>query len=133
MKYLLDTNAFIRYLNGTAIGVLNRLRDTSIDDVAVCAVVKAELFYGAAKSGNPEKTLAKQIAFLDQITSLPFDDMAAEKYSTIRAHLERQGTPIGPNDLMIASIALARDLTLVTHNAREFSRVPNLKIEDWEI
>ncbi len=132
MKYLLDTNTCIRYLNGTASGVLNRLRDTPMDEVAVCAVVKAELFYGAAKSAHPEKTLAKQRAFLDSLTSLPFDDVAAEKYSAIRAHLERQGTPIGPNDLMIAAIALARDLTLVTHNTREFSRVPNLKIEDWE-
>jgi len=91
------------------------------------------LFYGAAKSANPEKTLTKQHTFLDLLASFPFDDMAAEKYSMIRAHLERQGTPIGTNDLMIASIALARDLTLVTHNTREFSRVPNLKIEDWEI
>ena len=132
MKYLLDTNTCIRYLNGNGTGVLEHLQNTPMAEIALCSVVKAELFFGAAKSVNPEKTLAKQRAFLDLLISFPFDDLAAEKYSVIRAHLERQGTPIGPNDLMIASIAVSRNLILVTHNTREFSRVPNLQIEDWE-
>lgn len=61
-----------------------------------------------------------------------FDDLAAERYGELRAHLDAAGTPIGPNDLMIASIALANSLTLVTHNTGEFSRVPGLRLEDWQ-
>ena len=68
-----------------------------------------------------------------QFVSLPFDDAAASVYAIIRAHLESAGTPIGPYDLQIAAIALANGLTLVTHNTREFSRVPGLLLEDWEV
>lgn len=75
----------------------------------------------------------KQRSFTERFTSLPFDDVAAEHYARIRADLARAGTPIGPNDLLlIAAIALANALTLVTHNMREFGRVVGLKIEDWE-
>jgi tRNA(fMet)-specific endonuclease VapC len=130
--YLLDTNACIGYLNGVAVGVLRRMRTLPVAEIAVCSVVKAELFYGAMKSGNPAKSLAEQQRFVNQFISFPFDDQAAEHYGRIRAHLARQGKPIGPNDLLIASIALARNATLVTHNTAEFSRVPNLVIEDWE-
>jgi len=130
--YLLDTNACIGYLNGVAVGVLRRMRTLLVSEIAVCSVVKAELFYGAMKSGNPAKSLAGQQRFVNQFLSFPFDDQAAEHYGRIRAHLARQGKPIGPNDLLIASIALARSATLVTHNTAEFSRVPNLVIEDWE-
>jgi tRNA(fMet)-specific endonuclease VapC len=98
----------------------------------VCSIVKAELFYGAMKSADPERTLAKQRRFLDAFMSLPFDDRAAEAYGRIRAALARKGTPIGPNDLMIASIALVQDVTLATHNLREFSRIDGLRLEDWE-
>ncbi len=69
---------------------------------------------------------------LDRITVLPFDSLAARVYGALRAHLERSGTMIGPNDLMIASIAFARGLTLVSHNVAEFARVPGLVVEDWE-
>jgi tRNA(fMet)-specific endonuclease VapC len=130
--YLLDTNACIGYLNGVAVDVLRRMRTLPVSEIAVCSVVKAELFYGAMKSGNPSRTLAEQQRFVNQFISFPFDDQAAEHYGCIRAHLARQGKPIGPNDLLIASIALARSATLVTHNTAEFSRVPNLMIEDWE-
>jgi tRNA(fMet)-specific endonuclease VapC len=67
------------------------------------------------------------------LRSLPFDDAAAEEYGQLRAYLANQGTPIGPNDTMIAAIALANGLTLVTHNTAEFSRVPGLMIKDWQI
>ena len=132
MTYLLDTNTCIRYLNGRAPEVRRRLESLSPDQLSVCSVVKADLFYGAMKSANPARNLAKQRAFLELFRSLPFDDIAAEAYGRIRAELASKGTPIGPNDLMIAAIALANDLTLVTHNLREFSRVPDLNLEDWE-
>jgi len=84
------------------------------------------------KSNRPKKTLAKQQKFLSQFVSLPFDDRAAKVYGEIRAQLAAKGTPIGPNDLMIAAIAVANNVILVTHNTREFSRVDRLRIEDWE-
>lgn len=68
-----------------------------------------------------------------QFQSIPFDDHAAEHYGSIRAHLANAGTPIGPNDLFIAALARAKDLTLVSNNTAEFSRVPGLKLEDWQI
>lgn len=131
--YLLDTNVCIGYLNGVAVGVLRRMRMLSASEIAVCSVVKAELFYGAMKSGNPARALAEQQRFVNQFISFSFDDQAAEHYGRIRAHLARRGQPIGPNDLLIASIALARGAILVTHNAAEFGRVPSLVIEDWEV
>ncbi|MGB3754974.1 MAG: type II toxin-antitoxin system VapC family toxin [Rivularia sp. (in: cyanobacteria)] len=132
MIYLLDTNACIVYLNRPMSGVRRRLQSLRSRDIAVCSVVKAELFYGAMKSNNPERTLALQSAFLNTFISLPFDDDAATIYGRIRAELANSGTPIGPYDLQIAAIALANNLILVTHNVREFSRVNGLQIEDWE-
>ena len=132
MTYLLDTNTCIRYLNGRAPNVLQRLQALPIAEIRVCAIVKAEMYYGAMKSVDRAVHLAQQRMFLDAFESLPFDDAAAEAYGRLRAELARRGTPIGPNDLMIAAIALAYDLTLVTHNTSEFSRVPGLRLEDWE-
>ena len=84
------------------------------------------------KSREPAKTLEKQRQFVERFVSLPFDDEAAEVYSHIRAELEKAGKLIGPNDLLIAAIAIANDVMLVTHNVREFGRVSGLKFEDWE-
>ena len=79
-----------------------------------------------------EIALNLQKSFLSQFVSLPFDDSCAEIYGKVRADLAKAGTPISSNDLQIASIALANNLILVTHNVREFSRIEGLKIEDWE-
>lgn len=94
--------------------------------------MKAELMYGAAKSTVSERTFARLNRFFSLFNSLPFDDRSAGAYGTIRADLEQRGVPIGPNDLMIAAIALASGLILVTHNTREFGRISDLKHEDWE-
>jgi tRNA(fMet)-specific endonuclease VapC len=132
MKFLLDTNTCIVYMKGKNLSLKRRLESTLIQDIFVCSVVKAELFYGAMKSINPQGNLAHQRSFLSQFQSLPFDDIATLIFATIRSQLEASGTPIGAYDLQIAAIALANDLTLVTHNVREFSRVADLKVEDWE-
>jgi len=133
VKYLLDTNVCARYLNGRSLVIRERLQSTNVEDIAVCSVVKAELFYGAMKSNNPQITLARQQQFLSLFISLPFDDITALTYGRIRAELGANGTPIGPNDFQIAAIALTHNLTLVTHNTREFNRVNGLVIEDWEL
>lgn len=132
MIYLLDTNVCIRYLNGRAPGILQKLQTLQPRDVVICSVVKAELVYGAQRSHDPQRSLAVQRQFLLPYRSLPFDDAAAEIAGTLRARLAALGTPIGPHDLQIAAIALAHGCTLVTHNTREFSRIPDLLVEDWE-
>jgi tRNA(fMet)-specific endonuclease VapC len=133
MSYLLDTNVCIQYLNGRSLAVRKRMEALSPSEIVLCSVVKAELLYGAMKSVNPPLTLARQKPFVAQFRSLPFDDGVAEQYGEVRALLEKLGLLIGPNDLMIASIALANRVTLVTHNIAEFGRVPGLMIEDWQI
>lgn len=132
VRYLLDINVCVVYLNGRSLRVRQQLRSVNLEDVAVCSVVKAELFYGAWRSTNPEQALARQQRFLTTFVSLPFDDHSAEIAGQIRAQLAALGTPIGSNDLLIAAITLANNLTLVTHNTREFSRVAGLQIEDWQ-
>ena len=117
MIYLLDTNACIVYLNRRVSSVRQRLEALPKQDIAVCSIIKAELFYGAARSSNPERSRDLQQEFLNQYVSLPFDDQAALFYGQIRAQLATFGTPIGPLDLQIAAIALANNLTLV-HSGR---------------
>lgn len=132
MTYLLDTNAWIRYMRDRNSSVARRLATIPPGDVALCAVVAGELFHGAYRSNQRANNLALISLLLRTFQSFPFDDRSAEVYGRIRAELEAAGTPIGPNDLQIAAIALANGLTLVTHNTAEFARVQGLPIEDWE-
>jgi len=128
--YLLDTNVCIGILKGQA-EFIERLRRLTPDEVAVCSVVRAELYYGVRKSQRVEHNLAGLRRFLAPLRSLPFDDRAAQDYGLIRADLEREGTPIGPNDLLIAATARAHDCILTTRNVREFDRIVGLRIESW--
>jgi len=132
LKFLLDTNTCIRYLNGRSLNIKARFARTSDSDIAVCSVVKGELYFGAARSRDPTATRRHQDIFLSRFVSLAFDDVAAGIYGAIRAALVVKGQLIGPNDLLIAAIALANHLKLATNNTAEFSRVPGLSIEDWE-
>jgi tRNA(fMet)-specific endonuclease VapC len=133
MNYLLDTDTCIRYINGRAPIIRARLSAVQRVAVGVSIITKAELYYGSAKSQTPERSRQKQLEFLQTIQGVPFDEAAAVVYGDIRSYLDKQGTPIGGNDLLIAATALAGELILVTHNIREFRRVPGLKMEDWEV
>jgi tRNA(fMet)-specific endonuclease VapC len=133
MIYSLDTNSCIRYINGRSPQLRAKIPTVPAKDIIVSSVVRGELFFGAAKSQTPAVSLANQQRFLHPYASLPFDDAAAAVYATVRAALEKSGTPIGSNDMLIAAIALTHNLILVTHNTREFSRIPNLRLEDWEL
>ncbi len=133
MRYLLDTNTCIRYINGRAPRIRDHVRSKSYSDIVVSAITKGEMYYGSIKSQEPEQSRAKQDDFLRQFDSLPFDDDAAEEYGSIRAYLEKQGQPIGKHDMLIAAIARAQGLIVVTHNTREFDRIPGLNVEDWEV
>ena len=131
--YLLDANVCIRYMNGRSPAIRSRLVSVERERVYVCSIVKAEMFAGAQRSHNPARSLERQLAFFAPFVSLAFDDAAAEIYGRIRSHLLIAGTPIGANDMLIAAIAMANNLTLVTHNVDEFSRIPGLLWEDWEV
>ena len=133
MRYLLDTNTCIRYINGRAPQIQSNMNRKSYADVAVSTISRGEMFYGSAKSQTPERSRAKQDDFLRHFDSLSFDEDAAEEYGGIRAYLERRGTPIGRHDMLIAAIARANGLIVVTHNTREFERIPGLNVEDWEV
>ena len=133
MIYLLDTNAWVSYLNSPTSPVRNRLKRFSPQEIATCSVVKAELYYGAYKSSRRDVNLALLSNLFEEIQSYPFDDAAADVYGRIRADLTKRGTPIGPNDLLISAISLANDLVLITHNVSEFGKVAELKFEDWKI
>jgi tRNA(fMet)-specific endonuclease VapC len=132
MRFLLDTNVWIFYLKNVASAVELRLRQTPASDITVCSVVWAELLHGARKYGNRVDRIARIERTLSPYQSLPFDDAAARHYAAIRDELEVRGEVIGPNDLLIAAIALAQNLVLVTNNA-EFRRVRGLAVEDWTI
>lgn len=131
MTYLLDTNICIAVLKGTEPQLRKQLDLLALVHLAICSVVKAELLYGARKSQNTSAMLTLLEHFLKPLSSFDFDDKAAAFYGINRVLLEKAGTPIGERDLMIASIAMANDLCVVTRNQREFNRVPGLKTEIW--
>lgn len=132
MIYLLDTNTCIGYVSRRSLSIFSRLTSLSPRDVRICDIVKLELYYGAYRSSRQKRNLAVLNEFFNEFASLPFDGRAAEICGNIRAQLAAAGTPIGPYDFQIAAIALANNLTLATHNTREFSRVEGLQIQDWE-
>jgi len=135
VRYLLDTNSWIDHLRrGPSSNVTARLAGVAPGTVFLCSVVVAERCYAALHSAPAHQAmnLALLTKLRQQFVSLPFDDVAAEEYGKIRAHLAALGTPVGPHDVMIAAIALTNQMTLVTHNTAEFSRVPSLTLEDWQ-
>jgi tRNA(fMet)-specific endonuclease VapC len=130
MKYVLDTNTCVYALKHHG-PVIDCLRNHSPDVLTVTIITVAELWFGARKSKRPESNRRSIDTFLKPFEVLPFDHAAAEAYAELRFSLERGGRPIGERDLQIASIAIARRLTVVTHNVSEFGRVPGLEVEDW--
>ena len=131
MPFLLDTNVCIGILTGRSPRAIEKLRQLAPTEIRICSVVRAELQFGARNSSRVEANLSLLETFLSPFTSVAFDDGAANYYGRIRADLHRAGELIGPNDLLIAAMALANDLVLVTHNVKEFGRVPGLRWEDW--
>ncbi|MFO1434049.1 MAG: type II toxin-antitoxin system VapC family toxin [Candidatus Competibacteraceae bacterium] len=130
MPYLLDTNTVIALMKNHA-GVIAQVRRVGRTELRLCAPVEAELWFGVYKSGRPEENRHRLLTLLSWLPSLPFSSEAAPYFGEIRAALASQGQPIGPYDLQIAAIARAHGLVVVTHNSREFARVPGLVVEDW--
>ena len=131
MKYMLDTNICIYLIKQKPPQLLRKFAELSFGDVGVSVITVAELQYGVQKSQYPEQNQQALGQFLIPLTIVDFDHYAAVAYGAIRAALERQGTPIGSLDTLIAAHAQSLDVTLVTNNVREFSRVPDLKVVNW--
>lgn len=131
MKYMLDTNICIQLIRGKRREVREHFRRSLPRGIAISVVVYAELQYGLAKGHWSEKNRAALNTILDVMKIVPLDSQAADEYAAVRCELEKRGCPIGPFDTMIAAHARAKDLTLVTDNLREFSRVEGLPLENW--
>ena len=128
--YLLDSNILIYFFKNTG-QVRAKLTQKRDDEIQLCTPVIWEILSGTLKSENPNTQLARLQAVQKRFTVLPFDLPSANAAAKIRATLELGGNTIGPIDTLIAGIAVANNLTLVTRNTREFSRVPDLKVENW--
>jgi tRNA(fMet)-specific endonuclease VapC len=129
-RYLLDTNIVSDLVRHPAGRIRDRITECGESSICTSIIVVAELRFGAAKKGSAR--LTKQLeAVLGALAILPFDEPADQKYAEIRTRLERAGTPIGGNDLLIAAHAIAHELVVVTGNEAEFRRVPGLTVENW--
>ncbi len=131
MKYILDTNICIYVIKQKPAVVIERFRKINISEIAISSITLSELFYGVSKSSKPEQNFMALTQFVAPLEILPFGGEAAQYYGDLRAHLEKQGTPIGSLDMLIAAHALSLTSILVTNNEKEFKRVPNLNIENW--
>ena len=131
MHYLLDTNICIYLIKKRPSEVLERFRQHSPQDVAICTITLFELQYGIEKSQYRQRAEDALTKFLLPLDLIDLDRSAAIEAASIRAQLERKGMPIGPYDLLIAGLARSRDMTLVTNNTREFERIVGLHLENW--
>jgi tRNA(fMet)-specific endonuclease VapC len=131
MIVVLDTNICIHIIRQKPLEVLQKFNTYTVGDIGVSTITVAELFVGAQKSQRPSQNQHAVEQFLLPLTIAPFDYDAAMTYGKIRAALEQQGMPIGAFDTLIAAHAVSLGVTLATNNVREFTRVPNLKVEDW--
>ena len=129
-RFMLDTNICIYVINKKPSIVLERFRQEAPGSIALSSISAAELAFGVTKSGSDKNKEALAL-FLAPLHILPFDESVIWHYGLIRTQLERQGTPIGPMDTMIAAHALSKGLTLVSNNVAEFERVPDLPLENW--
>ena len=128
--YVLDTNTLIYFFKGMG-GVSEVLLNKSPQDVKIPAVVIFELEVGIAKSNSPEKRIKQLEELTSVIETIPFGSREAKISASIRADLEKMGTPIGPYDLLIAGTAVAHGASLITRNTKEFERIKTLQIENW--
>ena len=131
MKIFLDTDICIYAINRKRPAVLARVRDYRIGAVGISSITYAVLRFGVENSGRIEENLARLERVLLPLEIVPFDAEAARQYGRLRTELKGAGCPIGSNDLLIAAHALSLDVTLVTNNVREFTRVSGLRVEQW--
>ena len=133
MTHLLDTNTCIVHLRSGGTSVVSRRLASAQGQVALCSIVVAELLFGAYRSRDVTANLAEVNGFCAGFPIFPFDEVVALVHARVRADLAAVGMPVGPYDSIIAATALCHDLAVVTHNTREFSQVPGLRLEDWQL
>jgi len=131
MDYLLDTDTCLALIKRKSRRVLDRLAGLPVGAIGISSITLAELLYGVAKSEYKERNRQALEEFLLPLEIADFDADAAKAYGRVRAGLEKDGKPIGPLDTQIGAHALGLGIVLVTHNMREFRRIPNLKLADW--
>lgn len=131
LHYLLDTNICIYIAKQKPLSVFKKFEQVPANTMGMSIITYGELIYGAQKSHHPKKAISVLEELITLIPSLPMPVQAASYYGEIRSNLEKQGKSIGGNDLWIAAHALSLDLTIVTNNEKEFSRIPHLDIENW--
>ncbi len=131
MKFMLDTNICIYVIKKKPHDVIERFKRTEISQIGISSITLSELFYGVSKSSKPEQNRIALMQFIAPLEILPYGDEASQYYGELRAYLEKQGTPVGSLDMLIAAHALSISCTLVTNNEKEFIRIPDLKIENW--
>jgi tRNA(fMet)-specific endonuclease VapC len=132
MKVMLDTNICVDIIRERPQQVLERFKTYDVGDIGISTVTLAELEYGVSASRRPAKNREALDQFVSPLEIVAFDRLATAAYGRLRAALEKKGQMIGSMDLLIAAHAVSLEVRLVTHNAREFERVPGLKIEDWQ-
>jgi tRNA(fMet)-specific endonuclease VapC len=128
--YVLDTNTLIHFFKGEG-HAPERMLEVPPAEIGIPALVVYELEVGIARAPAGQKRRAQLASLLEQVRLMPFDHAQARAAADVRAQLERVGLQIGPLDTLIAGTALAARATLVTHNTREFGRVPGLTVADW--
>ena len=132
MRYMLDTNVLIKLIRGDQGKIKQTLLLNSSKDIYISSITVAELMHGAEKSKSPKDNKILVAMALSTFTVVDFDVDAAIEYGFIQNELEREGNLIGTMDMLIAAHARSLDITLVTHNTKDFCRIENLKIEDWQ-
>lgn len=128
---MLDTCMCIFLIRGKHPAIRKKFANFEMGELAISAITESELRHGAENSLDPQKNHRQLDLFLLSLPVLPYGGDCVRHYGEIRRHLEAEGTPIGAMDLLIAAHARAAGLIVVTHNTREFDRVPGLKVEDW--
>ena len=127
IKFILDTNICIYIIKQKPQKVIKRFRQTQVSEIGISSITLSELEYGVMKSSKPEQNKLALAQFIAPIEISAYDDVAAQHYGRIRAHLERKGTPIGSLDMLIAAHALSMDAVVIINNESEYKRVPNLQ------
>lgn len=130
-QYFLDTDICVYVIRGKYPQIQKRIVSHSPEKIKVSAIVKAELLMGALRSLKADRAQSVVEHFLSPFEIVPFDDSCTGIYPRLRLDLEKKGQSIGPNDLLIAATVLTNRGTLITHNTKEFGRIPDLKVEDW--
>ena len=131
IRVLLDTNICIYLIKNNPPEARKHFAAYAPGEIGIASVSVAELYYGVEKSAAREKNARALEALLLPLEIVPFDTAAARRYGSIRAMLEKRGTPVGAMDMLIAAVALANNCTLITHNLREFERIDGLRSESW--